>query len=158
MDEDQKLEELKPKKLFGEPSNLSKDSSIEAEDDTEDTKKNEESKIFSLYVRPSSRNRLGIVKKWLDLSYSDTLDLLLGHFIQEGLLPEEAIEELRDSGLFKDSDLEELALLGIYGRWSESAKLIQDLEKTNKLLSAQLEELINAIEDHAESIIINNKE
>jgi hypothetical protein len=116
----------------------------------------EESKIFSLYVRPSSRNRLGIVKKWLNLSYSDTLDLLLAHLIQENVLPEEAVKELNETGLFKDSDAEELALLGIQTQWPKSAKLVKDLERTHKEINASLQELIACIEDHAEAIIVNN--
>lgn len=118
---------------------------------------NENSKIFSLYLRPSCRERLGIVKRWLGLSYSDTLDLLLGHLIQENILPEEAIDELEKAGLFKDSDMEELALLGIHCQWPKSAKLVSDIARTNKKISAELEELISCIEDHAEAIILNNQ-
>jgi hypothetical protein len=118
----------------------------------------EESKIFSLYIRPSCRLRLGIIKKWLDLSYSDTLDLLLGHMIEENILPEEAVKELNEAGLFKDQDREELNILGIEAQWPKAAKIVEDIKLTHDKISAQLDELINCIEDHAEAIIINNKD
>lgn len=118
----------------------------------------DDAKIFSLYVRPSSRHRLGIVKKWLDLSYSDTLDLLLAHIIEENILPEEAVAELKESGLLKNADTEEMALLGINTQWPKAAKLITDIEGTNKEISAQLEELMSCIEDHAEAIILHDQQ
>jgi len=123
-----------------------------------DTAGSDDAKIFSLYVRPSSRHRLGIVKKWLDLSYSDTLDLLLAHIIDENILPEEAVAELKESGLLKDADIEEMALLGINTQWPKAAKLITDIEDTNAKISAQLEELISCIEDHAETIILHDQQ
>lgn len=137
---------------------MDKDSNLEEVETSEDSKQvADDAKIFSLYVRPSSRQRLGIVKKWLNLNYSDTLDLLLSHLVQESLLPEDAVKELKEAGLFKDSDMEELAILGIQAQWPKAAKLIGDIEETNKKISAQLEELISCIEDHAEAIIINNQ-
>lgn len=114
-------------------------------------------KIYSLYIKPSSRKRLGIAKKWLGLTYTETLDLMMGHLIQSEVLPEEAIKELKDAGLFRDEDRYGLELLGIQGRWKEAAKIVEDIKTLNTTISSQLEELIECVEDHAEAIIINQK-
>jgi hypothetical protein len=114
----------------------------------------DDAKIYSLYIKPSTRERLSFAKKWLNLNYSETLDLLVGHLIQANVLPEEAIKELKTQGLFKGEDAHGLEMLGIQGRWPECAKLIKDLESTNNLISSQLDELIDCIEDHAEAIIM----
>lgn len=114
-------------------------------------------KIFSIYIKPSCRKRLGIAKKWLGINYTETLDLLICHLVQANILPKEAIKELKDTGLFQNTDKHGLEILGIHGRWAEAAKLVEDVKELNTAINSQVDELLECIEDHAEAIIMNNK-
>lgn len=114
-------------------------------------------KIFSIYIKPSCRNRLAIAKKWLGISYTETMDLLIGHLIQANVLPDEAVKELKNAGLFTEDNKYGLELLGIHGRWAEAAKLVEDVKDLNKAINSQVDELLECIEDHAEAIIMNTK-
>lgn len=121
--------------------------------DTDTALKNE-SKIHSLYVKPSTWERLGIVKRYLGLSYTETLDLLIGHILQEELLPKEATTELKASGLLRGEDSIGLEIQGIYGRWPESSRNLDQLKDTITELNIKLEILTDSIDDHAEAMIL----
>jgi hypothetical protein len=114
----------------------------------------EEAKIHSLYIKPSSWERLGIVKRYLNLSYTETIDLLVGHIIQEEILPKEASEELKKCGLFREEDKIGLEINGIYGRWPESAKKLDQLSGVLEELNIKLELLVECIDDHAEAMVL----
>jgi hypothetical protein len=120
----------------------------------EDLDKKDEAKIHSLYIKPSSWERLGLVKRYLNLSYTETIDLMVGHMIQEEILPKEAVEELRKSGLFREEDAIGLEIHGINGRWPESAKNLNELISNLQKIKDRLDILTDSIEDHAEAIIL----
>jgi len=117
-------------------------------------KKAEEAKIHSLYIKTSSWERLGIVKRYLNLSYTETIDLLVGHIIQEELLPKEAVQELKTSGLFREEDTIGLEIHGIYGRWPEAAKSLEELNENIKDIKERLALLAESVEEHAEAMVL----
>jgi hypothetical protein len=118
----------------------------------------DEAKIHSLYIKPSSWERLGLVKRYLNLSYTETIDLLVGHLIQEELLPKELVDELKDSGLFRQEDKIGLEINGIYGRYPEAALSIEELNSSIHKIERNLEILTECIEDHAEAIIMKDSQ
>jgi hypothetical protein len=118
----------------------------------------DEAKIHSLYIKPSSWERLGIVKRHLNLSYTETIDLLVGHAINQEVLSEDAIKELHDSGLFKAEDTKRLEILGLGGRWKEAALLLKDLLENLQKINTNLSLLTETVEDHAETMILKELE
>jgi len=117
-----------------------------------------ETVIKSLWLKENTWARLGIVKNTYNLTWSEFFELLLLHLQQSGYLPKETqkkLQELPGENL-KSTHFQQTTLHLGTAPWEISA-LLGNLNEEVTLLNLNIEQLISSVEDHAESLLLQDR-
>ncbi len=136
--------------------NLDADASPEGSDG-EPAEILERSKAIVIWMTPTAREKLRILKKDMDVTWSVFLEIVCEQLLASRVVSKEARKELRALGSpsvdLSSGDRYWRGAFGIGEPWTEAAasqaKILDELTLTNSLLG----ELVQAVEDHGTMLV-----
>lgn len=120
----------------------------------------EKPKIQSIWLKPTTWAKFVALKTGWNLTWGETLEVILEHMIQSNSVPKETVEEIRKLEAAKGTEIPESPVwreaFGIGGSWATSAGLLEQVKTEHIRLNNLLEELVSTIEDHADAVVMQD--
>lgn len=138
---------------FGDSKNSG--GSLESEDSRDSDSESDRARACQVWAKPSNMAKLTEVKRSLGRTWDETLEVLIALAAEAGLLDEQASKAC---GSLPSGEEESYEGLGIGRPFGAACKELQALREELQKASIVAEDLIEALDDHAEALSTEGEE